>query len=180
MGPALHLPIHLLLLCYSVRSSYTFAANPPKATKDEEPAFLCRSTEVWTRPAWPTNIWQHCSELLDNMARNMPEVFDPYAPLHEFIPIGVRPAEPDLNPVWTPWKLSHGGFSLLAVDPSYSLVWAFYTFHYVIPGAEIARVIRTMYSSGNDSGHHSHWLGTGRGGPTISRPAWLYCLVFHP
>ncbi|KAL2041297.1 hypothetical protein N7G274_005679 [Stereocaulon virgatum] len=111
MGPALHLPIYLILLCYSVQF-YTFAVNPPKANNDGEPAFLCRSAEVWTRPVWPTNIRQYCSELLDNMAQTMPEVFDLHAPLHEFLPVGVTPADPDLIPVRTPWKLTYGPCTL--------------------------------------------------------------------
>ncbi|KAL2056185.1 hypothetical protein ABVK25_003828 [Lepraria finkii] len=108
MGLAVQLPISLALCCYSVQLiAFTLAINLSNATNDDDPQILCKTTDIWTRPSWPTNIWQHCSELLGNLEDIQPEVYADNPPLHEFLAMGVTSTDHDLVPIRTPWKMTN-------------------------------------------------------------------------
>ncbi|KAL2047155.1 hypothetical protein N7G274_001174 [Stereocaulon virgatum] len=112
MGRATYLLLYLTLSCYSIQIAFTLALNPSDAS-DVRRDYTCRVSGLWTRPSWPSNIQQHCLQLLNEFMAIEPETRYERGPRHEFLPPNQDPdPETGAPPVRTPWKHTSGPCTL--------------------------------------------------------------------
>ena len=112
MGRATYLLIYLTVCCYPIQSAFTLALNPFDASNFESD-YVCRAIDTWTRPSWPSNVQQHCRQLLQELIVIEPEIRYEQGPRHEFLAPNQDPdPETGAPPVHTPWKLTSGPCTL--------------------------------------------------------------------
>ena len=104
-------PTYLVLYYCSIQIAFALVVKLPNATNDSDPRTICRTTDVWTKPSWPTHIAQYCQQLLNRLEDIEPEIHSEEPPLREFLPPSLTP-EPGPVAVRTPYKLINGPCTL--------------------------------------------------------------------
>ena len=116
----------LLILNYTTRLiTHSLATTPYRAhnatNADDERKTVCRDTDVWIEPAWPSlpggplEVYARCQILINELYIFQPEIHTRDPPLHEFLPRRLMPVFPDLpNPVRTPWRFIRGTYKYIS------------------------------------------------------------------